>query len=216
MLDVHSHILPGVDHGAQDLTQARAMLAEAQAQGIDTIVATPHVYKAEFDRSIAQNAMEQLRPYARQMGIALKLGYEFNHRAFDREEPQRAREFCIEDTNLLLLELPFDQWPRDWKNIIYDLQAHGMEVILAHPERYVPIQKDLRILEQLAQLDCLFQVDVPQALRLLSKQNRVCKRLVEMDLLHYAASDAHTANDYQGFRKSIDKLGGALQYMDWK
>lgn len=212
MLDIHSHILPGVDHGARDLKQAHGMLAAAAAQGIDRIVATPHVYHSDFDRSVAQHAHAALKPYAESLHIDLKLGYEFNTRAIDFDHMERANDFCIEGSNKLLLEFPFEHWPRDWKSIVYDLQANGLEIIIAHPERYIPIQQNMNILDKLADLDCLFQVDVPQSLHLFSKQNRVLKRLIQMGRLHYAASDAHAEADYEKFAKSIKRLEDYLQY----
>lgn len=214
MLDLHSHILPGVDHGAQDLNEAREMLAAAAAQGIRTIVATPHVYHADFDREHARQAYAQLKPCAKDLNIDLILGYEFNIRAIDHDHPERAADFCIEGTNKLLLEFPFEHWPRDWQHIVYDLQANGMEIILVHPERYVPIQQDLNILNKLAELDCLFQVDVPQSLRMFSKQKKVLKHLIRMGCVHYAASDAHTAEDYAQFHASIKKLEQELRYQE--
>lgn len=214
MLDLHCHILPGIDHGAQNLNQARQMLAAAKEQGITRIVATPHVYSADFDRSKARHACETLRPYAQQMNIELVLGYEFNISALDYEHLERASAFCIDGTNTLLLEMPFDLWPPHWKHIFYDLQARGMEIILAHPERYRAVQSNLQILEKLAQMDVMFQVDVPQSLRRFSKQNKVLRTLIDMDRLHYAASDAHQASDYGQFARSIQKLSKHLQIME--
>ena len=210
MQDIHAHILPGVDHGAQDLPSAIAMLDAAKAQGICSITATPHVYRADFDRSIALQAKELLLPYAQQRGIELKLGYEFNIRALDQSAMERAAQFCIEGTKTLLLEMPFAIWPVDWREKIYALQVHGMEIALAHPERYEPVQKDLRLLEQMAELDVLFQVDVPQCLKPFTVQRKVLKRLCEMNCLHFAASDAHTADDYAAFAQSIRRLGDRL------
>ena len=210
MQDIHAHILPGVDHGAQDLNESLAMLDAAKAQGIGRIIATPHVYRADYDRSIAQKAKEILLPHAQQRGIELQLGYEFNIRALDQTAVEKAAQFCTEGTKTLLLEMPFDIWPIDWREKIYALQAYGMEIVLAHPERYEPVQRDLNLLERLAELDVLFQVDVPQSLKLFTKQRRVLKRLCEMHCLHFAASDAHTAQDYAAFAGSVRKLGDCL------
>ena len=206
MQDIHAHILPGVDHGAQDLAQAIAMLDAAAAQGIDRITATPHVYRADYDCVPAQRAWQLLQPYAQARGIELALGYEFNIRALDQRKIEQAARFCTVGTRTLLLEMPFDIWPIDWREKIYALQAHGLEIVLAHPERYEPVQRDLRLLDRLAELDVLFQVDVPQCLRAFSAQRRVFKRLCDMDCLHYAASDAHTEADYAAFAKSLRRL----------
>ena len=206
MQDIHSHILPGVDHGARDLQQSIRMLEAARAQGIDRIVATPHVYRAGYDFGAAQRAADELRPHAQQRGIELLLGYEFNLSALDQRNVKAALRFCTQGSSMLLLEMPFDTWPIDWWGKIYEMQSCGIEIVLAHPERYEPIRKDLRLLEKLAQLDVKFQVDVPQSLKRFSKQNRVLRELCAMDRLNYAASDAHEEADYAAFAKSIRRL----------
>lgn len=216
MLDIHCHILPGVDHGARDLTQARRMLDAAAAQGVTQIVATPHVYDENFDRSVAIRACEALRPYAQRLNIELMLGYEYNVSALNLKRIERAREFCIEGSSRLLLEMPFQIWPPNWRMLIGELQQMGLEIILAHPERYEPLQGKLSRLHDLADMDVLFQVDVPQSLKPFSKQHRVLRELMKMDMVDYAASDAHCAEDYAQFGRSISKLERYIRETDWR
>ena len=211
MVDLHSHILPGLDHGAQNLAQSCAMLRAAAEQGVTTLVATPHVYRADFDRTAAQQKREQLAPYAQQLGVRLLLGYEFNLSALDVERPQAAEACCMENTRRLLVEFPFGAWPQEWKRRIYDLQAHGMELVIAHPERYAQIQQDLKILEWLSQMDCRFQVNAPGALWRVERRGRVIGRLMAMGRMDYVASDAHDERDYEGFRARTIKWKQYLQ-----
>lgn len=216
MLDIHCHILPGIDHGARDMAEARRMLEAAAAQGVKHIVATPHVYDERFDRAAAKRAYEALRPHAQRLNIRLTLGYEFNISALNLKNPARARDFRIEGSNRLLLEMPFDIWPPNWRMLIGELQRMGLEIILAHPERYEPLQDKLSRVHDLAEMGVLFQVDVPQALKPFSKQRRVLRELMKLDALDYAASDAHCAEDYARFGRSIGKLDGYIRESDWR
>ena len=71
MIDIHSHILYGVDDGAKDYEESVKMLKEAHKAGIRTIVATPHVRKPHFDKNKAKESLEKLKPVAESLGIKL-------------------------------------------------------------------------------------------------------------------------------------------------
>lgn len=93
------------------------------------------------------------------MGIEMRLGYECNLSALRVDDLAAARRFCIEKTNVLLVEFPFDNWPGTWREILYGLQAEGMRLVLAHPERYRPLQRDPHMLDSLAEMGVRLQVN---------------------------------------------------------
>ena len=168
MIDFHAHILPGIDDGSQNKEMSLAMLARAKAQGISTIVATPHFYadtmKAEDFIRDRQAAYEEIIAMANQMDITIRLGAEVCYFR-SLHESANLMDFAIQGTNHLLLEMPFDQWTRREVNTIDGLINQGVTPILAHIERFWPYQKDKAPLEEIAQMDVIYQYNASPLLK---------------------------------------------------
>ncbi|MEA5060781.1 MAG: CpsB/CapC family capsule biosynthesis tyrosine phosphatase [Candidatus Pelethousia sp.] len=217
MIDIHSHILPGVDDGSKSMVETLAMLEGAKAAGVSAIIATPHVKAIETNLHHIREAYEKVKPLAARSGIRLHLGFECHARLFlDCDEPGDLRAFCIERTNVVLLEFPLCDLPWRWENDIYQLQRLGMEVILAHPERYAPVQADISIAARMIQIGCELQLSTGSLCAGCFSLERVCaNKLLQEGLTHYLASDAHCAADYRAYAQVYKKYkrliaGGAL------
>ena len=144
MVDYHSHVLPAMDDGAKDVSVALAMLEQARRQGVDRVVATPHFYFGEDtpDRFFArrQRCYEQLLLSLDERHPQVLLGAEVL--VWEGMSKMDLRPFCIEGTDLLLVEFPFSTMPY-W--LIEELEdiilVQGLTVVLAHLERYMPWYK---------------------------------------------------------------------------
>ena len=219
MLDLHCHIIPGVDDGARDLDEARAMLDCANALGVTHIVATPHVKRADADFEAIAAGMKKIRPHAQELGITLLQGYEFNIQALEQGDFSLARRCCIEGTEVLLTEFPFDDWPANWKDIVYALQAQGLTLVIAHPERYLPLQRRADVLQRLIDMNCLFQVNASAFRKRFGPKREVLRRLRGADRLHFIASDAHGPEDYALLEKAYCRIGkgkSTPQFLEWE
>jgi protein-tyrosine phosphatase len=104
MLDIHSHILPGVDDGARSHRQSLQMLAAARSAGVDILVATPHLKHLNVDTNRISEAFLWLKPYALAAGISLLRGYEISYQVLLDLPYSELGRYCISGTNLLLLE----------------------------------------------------------------------------------------------------------------
>lgn len=206
MTDIHSHIIFGVDDGAKSMEESLDMLQAAKESSIDRIIATPHIKSADADIFQIINNYRCLAPVAGNLGIELHLGYEYNVVAIDHNDYDLTARFCISNTSVLLLEFPFDNWPANWERVIYDLQAKGLSIIIAHPERYLPVQRDLSRLDQMADLGCMFQLNAASLLKRCGNKAKAVQYIREMDKIDFVASDAHSAADYMCFRKAVAKL----------
>ena len=139
--DFHSHCLPNLDDGAADVQTAVAMLREVAQQGVNRVVATPHFYIGEHSASgffrERQRAYEQIRPYLTGDMPEVLLGAE----VLIREGISRydLSPFCLQGTNILLVELPF-MAPPYWVLEELETLAHGqgLTLMLAHLDRYLP------------------------------------------------------------------------------
>lgn len=209
MIDVHCHILYGVDDGAADLEESVAMLAAAKKCGIDKIICTPHLHdKNKFDFDMAERAFCELKPHAERLGIELRMGYEVHYLALGDIAVSELPRYKFDGSDILLLEFDDDMLPPMWENAITGIQRSGATVMIAHPERYKPLFNDYDSIERFMDIGCEFQLDAAAFSRgLFSKERRLAFRLIEMDAVHWIASDAHSADDYRHLQKAIDLFG---------
>ena len=158
MRDIHCHILPGVDDGAANLEQSLAMLEAARAVGVTHVVCTPHCRDPYFDFEKMWEAYRLLCTHAGDMH--LQMGFEVNHAKLMDLGIEWADRLHFDGSNEFLLELSTraDSYDfEEYENTIYDLQCRGYQVIIAHPERYRAIQKDVSVAERLVDLGCKLQ-----------------------------------------------------------
>ena len=158
-IDIHCHILPEIDDGSHSLSESIEMLRSAKDNGITDIIATPHVRDRDFDFDYARERYEELKPYAEDLLMGLHLGFEVNCEALVEFEFKNLDKMCIQNSDSFLLEFKNFSLPPNWQLIIKKLQAEGFQVIIAHPERYDFIQRDINIAEGLADMGCRLQCD---------------------------------------------------------
>ena len=202
MIDIHTHILPGVDDGAEDAQMTAQMLKRAADMGVQTIVCTPHVYRPEHQRRIRMgwSIAEQA---ARQHRIRLLGGCEFNYHMLSETRTDQLDSFCIASTPCILLELSNSHLFPGWEACICEMVDHGYQPIIAHPERYSYIQKDIEIANAMCDFGCEMQVDAGGLLAgLFSAERRTARKLLSQGLVSYIASDAHTPQDYETYEKA--------------
>ncbi len=155
MIDLHSHILPGMDDGSTDVAMSAVMLDMLAEQGVTTVVATPHFYAdkhnpEEFLQCRAE-AMAQLPETAMQVLVGAEVAY------FDGMSRSAALPaLCIGDTKLVLVEMPFGQWTERMVQEICEIPAQqGLQPVLAHVDRYR--SQFNRFYKRLAEQGVLFQ-----------------------------------------------------------
>ncbi len=196
MLDIHLHILPGVDDGPATL-QESIVLAQALVQeGIEAAIATPHS-NDEYPRYSAAEIrarVNELQQVLEQQRIPLRLfaGHEVLIRPGLVEDIQTGRVATLNGSRYLLLELWNTMWLPETEQVIFELQSHGIVPIIAHPERYRTIQKDPARLAVLIQHGALTQLTASSVLGIHgSTVRRTAEVLVKQGLIHCIASDAH-------------------------
>ena len=198
MIDLHSHILPGLDDGAATLADSRELARAALADGVRAIAATPHVRAADYPTSV--QAMEagvaSVRQDFEEHGIEIEVlhGGEI---ALDRlgdlsrEELER---FTIGQTGrYLLVEFPYSGWPLGLEQQLFELRLAGIESLLAHPERNREVQSDPARLEPLVAAGALVQLTAASLDGRIGRSSQAtAESLISGGLAHVIASDAHT------------------------
>ena len=206
--DIHSHIVFGVDDGACNLAQSRAMLNRAASAGIDEIVATPHVKICKpLDFSLFNQNFEVVKREAEAVNITLRKGYEISYYSLSQEGIENAGRFVIEGTSLLLLEMPFfEPLPDHWLCVINRLLSKSITPILVHPERTVEFRENSGLIKQARDMGCLVQVTAGDV------GDGVIRRWMKQHLVDFLGFDAHRECDYQHAAKIIHKFPSFFEF----
>jgi len=216
-VDIHAHVLPGIDDGPSDLDSALAMLRAAAASGVRTVAATPHL-RSDFPdvhvRELADRC-EQLRQASARAGIELELvsGAEISVswalEASDEDlrlasYGQRGHDLLIETpaTNILGLD-----------RVLHDLRVKGYRVTLAHPERNPEFRRNDATLRGLVQNGVLLQINADSLLgsRASSGPRRFARELCRTGLGHVLASDGHRAERWRPITVLPAAMGAAAE-----
>lgn len=179
MIDLHTHILCGVDDGAPDEETSLQMLRMEQTQGVDTVVLTPHFYRyretPEEFLCRRKEALGRLQahldrlPEEEQAGLPRLLTGAEVAWVPNLQECELLEQMCLNGTEFLLLELPYMKWDGTLVEQIYDLMTKtGLTPVLAHLDRYRGLQKPERIREMM-DLDVPVQVSAEAFLHMSTK-----------------------------------------------
>jgi len=197
MIDLHTHIIPGVDDGVESDEQALAFARIAVEDGIRTVVATPHCNEGSWfnDRDTVLAGVERLRALLLREGIPLRvepgaevrLCPELVERVGDGRAPTLG-----DNGKTLLLELSLTQHPVGLDNVVFQLRLAGIEVLFAHPERIRHFQDDVRRYEELVRLGAYGQITAGSIVGVFGSAIReFSEELLRKGLVHVLASDAH-------------------------
>ena len=194
MIDIHTHILPGVDDGSTDIEESITMLKNFQACGVTAVFATSHVApKRGYQNTVSNliNSFDILKQKVQEAGIKIELylGSEIdNHEAL--EEIIKTAP-TLNNTNFVLLD--FGMKKADIEDITYELRIRNIYTIVAHPERYTYL--DIETIRTLKKQGVLFQVSAPHLIKRGRKEaQKLAKQMLKENLIDFVASDAHHAN----------------------
>ena len=200
MIDLHCHILPGIDDGAQTIDDSLALLRAAIDDGISHVVCTPHIQLGRFDNTIdiIQTTFDELQTQVIKESLAIKLAYAAEVRICPEImllAKQKKLPFIgtWQGKNVLLLELPHSHIPPGTEQLLTWLNKNNIIPMIAHPERNRDIIADVNKFNRLTKADCLYQItasslcgdfgEVPQ---------KISEMLLREDKVTIIATDAHS------------------------
>jgi protein-tyrosine phosphatase len=195
MIDLHCHVLPGIDDGPESIEGSLALARAAAAAGTRTLVATPHVnsrYDPDAD-TIARRVRElNTRLAAEGLELEVLAGAEIAMTRLAELEPQRLSALTLAGSSWLLVEPPFAAALPGLDAVIWDLQRRGYGVVLAHPERCHAFHRDRSMLGSLVRSGVLTSVTAGSLVGRFGRGvRRFALALVQDGLVHNVASDAH-------------------------
>ena len=197
MIDIHNHILPGVDDGAESMEDSLAMARMSFDDGITDIVATPHRNSWTYDAPLAdaQRRLAEVQERCRDSGcdINLHLGGEAFIAPDLADQIKRGLALTINGSRYLLVEWGIDQFPAYADQAIFDLRLQGIIPIIAHAERYRAVQRHVDSLASLVQRGAIIQVTASSLTGEAGPNSRRCaEQIILSNLGHVLATDSHS------------------------
>lgn len=205
-IDLHCHILPDWDDGPNTLDESLEMAARAAGAGMKIVFATPHVGR-DFRRrkqkrpvDVIAQGVGSLQNAINERGIALQVlpGAEILLGSVDVQErlPAEVALTYGHKGKFALIESPFPTWPPFGWQVVQTMSGHGITPVIAHPERYLDVQKDPKIMEQIVSAGGVIQITADAILGHSTKAQRdCCFRLLRDGQVSLVASDAHSTKN---------------------
>lgn len=197
MIDIHSHILPGIDDGSPSMEVSLEMLRIAAESGTTDIVATPHKNtEFPYDSDVIGPLFRELSERANGI-INVHLGCDF-HLSVDNVHDALANpgKYTINGKGYLLVELPDLTSLSTMRNVLNRMLETRITPIITHPERNPSVQANIKEVEQWVRDGCLTQVTAQSLTgRFGARAQRFAESLLAADLVHFVASDAHDCED---------------------
>lgn len=199
MIDLHCHILPGIDDGPSTLEESLHMARLAEGDGIKTIVATPHTLNGVYLNPAGEirSRVNSLQEAITAEGVNLELGFGADvHLCPRMMEKIRSGEAATlnDDRRYILLEFPSQNIPPGVREEIFALKLNGITPVITHPERNNTIQHNLEFLREFIAMGALCQVTAMSVTGDFGEIIRHCAaQMLRYRLVHVIATDAHSA-----------------------
>ncbi len=210
-IDLHCHWVAGIDDGVKTTADATSLLQALHAAGFDRVVATPHMRPGMFDnaRDDLERAYDTTREALRDVkGLpALDLSSEhfFDDVVFERFMAGKALPYP--GGHAALIEVSPRFFPARIEHRFFDLQRKGIRPVLAHPERYEPVWRDIKVLDPIVDGGTVLLLDVAALTGKYGKAaRRTAEALVEGGYYYAACSDAHRPSDVESVVAGIEEL----------
>ncbi len=194
MVDIHCHLLFGVDDGAKTIDDSVSMLTVAARQGITDMILTPHYRHGMFAYPIdvIRENYAKLLPHAKELGIRLYLGCEYHVNSHILYHLVSGRCLTLAGSEYVLAEYSYDTPMHYIKDTVRELLNHGYNPVVAHVERYGCFIKNPKLVKELTDVGVLIQVDANAILGLEGRQAKKCTHiLLKNHLVDLVASDSH-------------------------
>ena len=200
MIDLHCHILPGLDDGASSLDESMEMAKAALQDGITAVVATPHLFRGGFstdDLGVIEGKRRELNDALARSNVAveIKSGAEvhISHNLISEIRAHR-QSLALNGSGYMFIEFPSGHIYSGAKNLIFDLMSEGVIPIIAHPERNAVFACDPGLLYDLVQMGALAQGNGGSLTGLYGREaGQAITHFLRWNLIHFLASDAHNS-----------------------
>lgn len=222
MIDIHCHLLPGIDDGSRSFDESVEVLKNLESIGYKSIILTPHyIYESRYNSNKNNNLkiLDFLKKEVKKNNININL-YLGNEIFYDKNIIDLLNNNEISSLNnskYLLIELPMSGEVEGYEEVFSSLIRKGYKVVLAHPERYFSFQKDYERVKSLEEIGVLFQCNIESIMgRYGDKAKKLVKKILKDKKVSFLATDIHHNKDnfdiYLKAKKKICKYISEEEY----
>lgn len=220
--DIHSHILSGIDDGAQTIEDSLQLIKGLMQLGVKRSVATPHIIGDLYPNTPATitAALEKLRAALKEEGIDFEVSAaaEYMLDGYFFELLSKKEKLLTLKDNIILTEFPFTTLPNYMEKVAFDILTEGYQPILAHPERYMYAHGNTKMYHRWKDLGFKLQVNLLSLTGGYGKDvARAAKYILKHELSSYVATDLHHMRHIQGLQDKRNRalFHEILQHNEW-
>ena len=201
MLDIHSHILPGIDDGARNVGESQEMARKYVAAGYSRVIATPHAVPEDRGVRFAQSVelhVANLNAVLREDRVNLTVlpGMEITLAPEVPEMLDRGEVIPLAGGPWVLIEPPFQRLPHNWERILFELTGRGFKLLIAHPERCAQLGREPGLVDRLLETGVCLQMNWTSLLGYHGKAVfQTARRLLLAGAVHCMATDSHDTRE---------------------
>ena len=220
-VDIHSHLLPGIDDGAKGLNDSIALIQKMSSYGIKNFITTPHVLGDVYPNSsktikskLEEVKNELIKRDITDISISAAAEYMMDEQF---SELLKNDDILTLKDNFILVEMSYFSPPINLYEILFEIQLKGYKPILAHPERYNSFHNDFEGYYKLKKAGCLFQMNLLSLTEQYGKQvSKTTEKLLKENMYDFVGTDTHHLNHLQllkkiGTRKNLECLETLLE-----
>ena len=211
-VDIHSHVLPGIDDGAQKIKDAEFLLESMIDFGFSKVITTPHTMKNVWDnttetiKNVHHLVQDELPELSKKVALNCASEYFLDENLM--QLVQRENLLTLKD-NFILIEMSYLNAPIQLYDFLFELQLKGYHLVLAHPERYNYFHSKKKEFAKLKKAGCLFQLNLLATVGYYGKNvAETAKYLLKKDLYDFTGSDIHHKNHIKAFQNKIIVTNG--------
>ena len=207
-VDIHSHLLPGIDDGAKDIENSISLISKMYSYGIKNFVTTPHVLGDVYPNSsdTIKNKLEEVKIALKENGfndISIRAAAEYMMDECFVERLKVDDILALKD-NYILVEMSYFNAPYNLYDILFDIQLKGYKPVLAHPERYNFYHSDFQNFYKLKKAGCVFQLNLLSLTEQYGKGvQKTAQKLLSEGMYDFVGTDTHHHNHL----KLLQKIG---------
>ena len=194
-VDMHSHFIPGIDDGSEDMEQTLGLLQRMSELGYRKVVTTPHIMSDFYrnDPKIILGGLEKVRLAVKEAGIPIEIDAAAEYYLDDQFEPLiEKKELLTFAQNHVLFELPFIGEPQNLARAVFNMQLAGYKPILAHPERYQFWHGDFQKYEEIFDKGVLLQININSLSGYYSPDvKKIAEQLIDKEMVSLIGTDCH-------------------------
>ncbi|MDL5049245.1 hypothetical protein QQ054_24840 [Oscillatoria amoena NRMC-F 0135] len=208
LVDIHSHLLPGLDDGVKSLDESGQLIREFETMGYRKLITTPHIISDSYRNTpeVILSKLAELKSYLaeREINVQVEAAAEYYLDEELVQSVEHSKPLLTFGTDYLLFETNFMVEPLNLKEFIFTLTTRGYKPVLAHPERYVFLQQNPEKLEDLINRGVLFQLNINSLTGYYSKPAQtLARKLIENKWIHFVGSDCHNISHLELMRQTL-------------